>query len=298
MGVLIYTIGVDFSILDGGITSTQCTWDYVGTEQKMPQAGDNGGQGVICVLQAILVTYGGMAGAYWVTMVSIALFQSIFFPSKWNSTKKITHIVAHIVCWGLPLVQIIIALGAQEIDGQGSGNHICFIEIPWAYGLFFGPVNTALVIGSVLLIVTIGKVIVIKGKMKARSHVTLVHLIRMSFLLLLYWACFGYLLGYSYYIAAIEQDLYNSARQQVHCSILTGQPCSSSTSINLGAWYLAAISEGSQGIVVFAVVGLSGETIGFWKHLLKEWRNPGKVIRDTRGSTIADSSTTNSISMQ
>jgi len=119
-------------------------------------------------------------------------------------------------------------------------------------------VNTALVIGSVLLIVTIGKVIVIKGKMKARSHVTLVHLIRMSFLLLLYWACFGYLLGYSYYVAAIEvqliplspleksdpkkivfqQDLYNSARQQVHCSILTGQPCSSSTSINLGAWYV------------------------------------------------------------
>jgi len=34
-----------------GITNTQCTWDYVGTEQLMPQAGDNGGQGVICVLQ-------------------------------------------------------------------------------------------------------------------------------------------------------------------------------------------------------------------------------------------------------
>jgi len=62
--------------------------------------------------------------------------------------------------------------------------------------------------------------------------------------------------------------------------------------------YLAAISEGSQGIVVFAVVGLSGETIGFWKHLLKEWRNPGKVIRDTRGSTIADQATANSISVQ
>jgi len=42
-------------------------------------------------MKAILVTYGGMAGAYWVTMVSIALFQSIFFPSKWNSTKKIVH---------------------------------------------------------------------------------------------------------------------------------------------------------------------------------------------------------------
>lgn len=52
------------SILGGPIRNI-CTLDEYPVATTMDNAGYNGGQGVICILQGILITYFGLAHNYW-----------------------------------------------------------------------------------------------------------------------------------------------------------------------------------------------------------------------------------------
>jgi len=64
-----------------------------------------------------------------------------------------------------------------------------------------------LLLGTVVVTVAIIRIVIIKGRMQVKSQITMEHVIRMTGVIILYWACLGYDLGYRYYIEGIEVNM-------------------------------------------------------------------------------------------
>jgi len=270
--------GIDIAVLIGGPRRTYCTWDDTPVLQSFDDARDNNGQGVVCVLQGMMVMYGGLAGSYWWVMLTYTVFQFVVVQISSQRARRTLHIVSHVVGWGLPAIFVVIALGAQQFDGQ-VGSHNCFVSRPWDWGIFYAPVFVNLGIGTTLMTTVIVKVLRVRAHLKAQSSISLEQVVRLSLLILGYWLVYAYLICYRIYLEAAKGDIQDSVADQITCSAETGDECPLAVGVNKGAWYLEAFAVGGQGIIIFCCLGLSKENFLFWWVLLQNWRSPLSVIK-------------------
>ncbi|ELR23372.1 Gprotein-coupled receptor [Acanthamoeba castellanii str. Neff] len=275
---IICTTGIDLAVLVGGPERTYCTWDDTPVLQSFDGARDNDGQGVVCVLQGMMVMYGGLAGSFWWVMLTFTVFQFIVIQLSSDGVKKALHIASHVVGWGMPAFFVTIALGAQQFDGQ-VGSHNCFVSRPWDWGIFYAPVFVNLCVGTTLMTIVIIKVLRIRSQLKEQTHISMEQVIRLSLLILGYWLVYAYVIGYRIYLEAVRSSIEDAVEDQIACSAATGDECPLSVGINKGAWYWEAFAVGGQGIIIFCCLGLSKETFTFWRVLFENWRRPMSVIK-------------------
>jgi hypothetical protein len=55
----------------------------------------------------------------------------------------------------------------------------------------------------------------------------------------------------------MQDDVKASIGDQIVCSAVTGQECSTDKEINKGAWYLQALTLSGQGVIIFCCLGMS-----------------------------------------
>jgi len=263
------TLGVDMTVLVGGNQNMQCTWDTVPVAQTMSVAGDNGGQGVVCIFQAIFIFYGILAASCWCLVMSYVVFHMLFLQIFSRTVLKWLHIAAHIFCWGYPALMIIIVLAAQQMSSSMPVGFTCFVNVPWDLGVFFVPVLLSLVLGTLFITLSLIKVAWMR-KIVKQSKITKEQMFRILSVILVFWGSLLYAIIYRFYIQATMNSVQDAVNEQVKCSATTGTDCPLSQKFNTGAWILEAFVLGSGGIIVFVFLGLSRDTLLFWQTIIKE----------------------------
>jgi len=279
----IFSISIELSVFVGGLERTQCTWDYAPIIETVNRAGKNGGQGVVCILQGILIYFTAIAVSLWITMMSIASFQLVFLNINSEESLRKLKIASHIIVWGGSSISTIIALGAQQYDGQMPAGHNCFLSNPWDLGLFYSPVILLTFLGTILTTPTIIKVMIAKIRFWDQSKITFEMVTRIACLVLLYWAIYSYITIYRLYVEGIQDTVKSAVMSQIKCSASTGKQCALTEKINTGTWYLEAIIVGAEGIIIFCCVGLTKRNLYFWLNIWK--KHSPKVFTTIRTAT-------------
>jgi hypothetical protein len=86
---------INISALVGGPKRTTCTWDDVPVGVSMDNAHENGGQGVVCIMQAIGIYYFGLACNFWwfaSTLHSPPPPSFCLSPSNWRRSSHDQHL--------------------------------------------------------------------------------------------------------------------------------------------------------------------------------------------------------------
>lgn len=193
--------------------------------------------------------FGGLAGSFWWVMLAYTVFQFLVFELASDRARRALHIVSHIVSWGIPVILVTIALGAQQFEARAAG-HNCFVVSPWDWGLFYAPICLNLAIGTTLMVISIIKVLRVRFHIKEQ-------VLRLVILIAVYWLIFVYLIFYRVYIEVVLDDVKAAIGDQIVCSAVTGQECSTEKEINKGAWYLQALTLSGQGVIIFCCLGMS-----------------------------------------
>ncbi|ELR23361.1 uncharacterized protein ACA1_069450 [Acanthamoeba castellanii str. Neff] len=243
---LISSIGIDIAVVVGGPERTNCTWDDTPVLQTFAGARDNDGQGVVCILQGMLIMFGGLAGSFWWVMLAYTVFQFLVFELASDRARR------------------------AQFEARAAG-HNCFVVSPWDWGLFYAPICLNLAIGTTLMVISIIKVLRVRFHIKEQ-------VLRLVILIAVYWLIFVYLIFYRVYIEVVLDDVKAAIGDQIVCSAVTGQECSTEKEINKGAWYLQALTLSGQGVIIFCCLGMSKDTFTFWQRLLRNWRDPMSVI--------------------
>ncbi|ELR20679.1 Frizzled/Smoothened family membrane region protein [Acanthamoeba castellanii str. Neff] len=288
---LVCSVGVLLPVLVGGPRRTFCTWDEVPVLQTFEGARDNNGQGVVCVLQGMLIMYGGLAGSCWWLMLTVTGFQFIVLKVGSSRIKMLLNIGSHMVGWGVPGLCVLIGLAAQKFVGV-AGGYNCFVADPWDWGLWYGPVLFNLIVGTTLMAIVILKVWRVQSRLKEVSQTVISkeHLIRLTGLIVGYWFLYAFFTFYRVYEETVADDIEDAVAEQIACGVATGEPCELSVKLNRGSWYLQAMTLGGQGVIIFCSLGLSKalEPYLFWRVLLKNWRQPMSIIRGTSSKSQSD----------
>lgn len=101
-----------------------CVGSFFGSEKS----------GVLCYVQSMLLEFGQLSSVLWTMCMSITLFLVLFLKKKrrYRSAEKYFHVL----CWGLPIVMIIIALSTSTIGTVGG---YCWISPEnWQFLHFYG----------------------------------------------------------------------------------------------------------------------------------------------------------------
>lgn len=280
------------SILIGGPRKLTCTWDDPSVMMTWDNAGDNDGQGVVCILQAMILVFFAVAGSFWWLTLTFNIFELLVLGMKRELVKKIYYF-QHIINWGVPTVCVIIGLAGRAFGGV-TANHNCWMASPYDWAAFYSWVLLNLLIGTILVGISLVKIIRVKAKFK-QSSIKTEQIIRLGFLVVLYWAVYLYFCIYRLVNETRQDDYKEAFASQIQCSALSGEECPFSGGMNRGMWLIQAMAVGSHGIIIFMVLAFTKETFWFWVDLIQNWRTPmlvldGSVSRTQTNSTAQSTS--------
>uniref|UniRef100_A0AAU8KZ66 FzdD n=1 Tax=Halisarca dujardinii TaxID=2583056 RepID=A0AAU8KZ66_HALDU len=193
-------LGVNFILLSAALLLSSiatlanypfaCEDESLVIYQRLPAANISF-RGVLCILIAILLYYTTMATLVWWVVLTITWLLATTLKWAAEAIAKF-WIVYHIVGWGLPLVQTIIVVGVQWIDGE-AGSGVCYLGNldMVAKGVFvFVPTLAYILLGLVIFTISCLSLFNIRAQIKrqhdsekvTRLHKLLLHVLLFSLL--------------------------------------------------------------------------------------------------------------------
>ncbi|KAL6063715.1 hypothetical protein QOT17_011384 [Balamuthia mandrillaris] len=199
-----------------------------------------------CTVQGILVVYFFMAAVLWWLVICFNIFLMMIFAAKsvdWHKpkTKRILKMCYHSVAWLLPLISLVISLGAERLGANGSDlwctihssdvdNALKFVigkgedgieaegetANVWNFVLFWLPIVLCVVIGVSLILVVIifqlrqesgvkGFWAFVKGQWRI-----------FAFLALYIWVC-SFLFAFQLDFLGRRRDQYDAYEDHISC---------------------------------------------------------------------------------
>eukprot|EP01087_Luapelamoeba_hula_P015291 TRINITY_DN4550_c0_g2_i1.p1 TRINITY_DN4550_c0_g2~~TRINITY_DN4550_c0_g2_i1.p1 ORF type:complete len:735 (+),score=86.34 TRINITY_DN4550_c0_g2_i1:23-2206(+) len=259
-----------------------------------------------CTVQGVTYVYFTLAGALWWLMIGITMFLTIAFRFKpqeiqlftvWSGKRvvwlsQLVQGVMHAICWGVPLIVVIIALSAHKI-GYGPSDFWCtlhsgedirvtlgdvFVELTgvdkvqevdlWNLLLLTIPIFCITLIGTLLL----GLVLVFAWIKSRQGLLFLRHQWRLLVLMLIYLWVYTFVFGYRVQITSERHKQYDDYVNFINCqkSTTTRDPnCHLSTEVVYPLWFIAGFNVAAQGIFVFFIYGTSRGIAKSWGRLFK-----------------------------
>jgi hypothetical protein len=232
----------------------------------------------------MLFLFFALAGNFWWFALTLCMFEILVLHLTKETTEKVYY-VFHAICWGLPLIPVIIVLCAQQFGSQDP-LPTCFIvgNQWWAWTLYYIPVGITLILGTILILISTARVL--KTRLKDQRRRMQEHIIRLLLLVFLYWLILLYPWIFRIYTEVITNDLETALEEQVQCSLLTGEDCPLSERLNYGLWLLYIFDVTGHGCIIFLFFGTSRAPFYFWWSLIKSWRNPMAVMGNRKMSSL------------
>ncbi|KAN0045393.1 hypothetical protein ACTA71_005771 [Dictyostelium dimigraforme] len=101
-----------------------------------------------CYLYAITITYGSLACWLWTLCLAFSIYNLIVKrepePEKYEKFY-------HAICWGIPLICVIVMLAKKTIEPVGNWCWISEKYVGYRFGLFYGPFFAIWIISAVLV---------------------------------------------------------------------------------------------------------------------------------------------------
>lgn len=260
-----------FPAVRGGIEPLVCTEGTPKRLVTMSNAGEHDGGGVVCIIQGIILYYCPMAAMFWWLFLVLTVFELIVLERSTNFIKRF-HLFYHIVAWGFPLIGVVILLASKNI-GALTGVPSCFMATDHeAYGwvLFYGPLATCLIIGSILMTLSVIKFARIRFRFSGHTKDKIEQLVRMILLVMAYFLILAYPLAFRIYQRVIQDDLIDALEEQVTCSATTATECGLTYRLNYGSLLLEVMDVSCYGIIIFITM-CSSDMLIWWYYLLKAW---------------------------
>eukprot|EP01087_Luapelamoeba_hula_P022947 TRINITY_DN835_c0_g1_i2.p1 TRINITY_DN835_c0_g1~~TRINITY_DN835_c0_g1_i2.p1 ORF type:complete len:695 (+),score=62.42 TRINITY_DN835_c0_g1_i2:54-2138(+) len=278
-----------------------------------------------CTVQGVTYAYFTLAGALWWLSIGINMLVTIAFSYKPRERKLLTiksrsvmqseliQAVLHAVCWGIPLIVVIIALGNHKIGYNPSdfwctihsGEQILFVlgEVRvalsgdtsvtktdlWNLLLLTIPIFCITLIGTVILIL-----VFVFGWIKSKRGLKfLKDQWRLLLLMGLYLYVYSFVFGYRVQLTTDRQAQYQDYLDFINCQKANPGDqgrCHLATEVVYPLWIISAFNVAGQGIFVFLIYGTSRGVAKSWGALFKLCgiRVP-KVSTDSRSSSLPGS---------
>ncbi|KAL6079422.1 hypothetical protein QOT17_001047 [Balamuthia mandrillaris] len=259
------TLGMMLGLFAGGMRNVLCS---DGEYQAVGQ-GDAGG--LACVLQGMLIVFGGLwAGSLW-PIVGINLVLMVVVKIKQETLAKLKHLY-HLIFWSIPTVMTIIPLAAKKISASPTLPW-CFVYDKdsdwWTYGCFHILFILTWIVGSVSLVIVLVSICLRTYKFNLQGNMPLQQFIRILVLLGIYWLMGASIMVYRFYGSAIKEKVQNSIEDQIYCSAYTGTECELEEKPSYGMTLFNSIVMSSIGFCVFFAVGCSEKTFRYWQSLIR-----------------------------
>lgn len=289
-----------FPIISGGPTRMVCTRGDPPVEVTFDNAREHDGAGVPCVLQGMGILYFALAANFWWLALCINVFEMVFLGRSVHVVRQ-WHLFYHIFAWGAPLLGVIIVLAGTSFGALPAVPY-CFVAGNewWQWTIFYIPVVSCLIIGTILIIASVIRFIRVRFRFKGQEGQKIAQTARLLLLIVMYWLLLLYPVIYRIYTRASEDEIADAVEQQVTCSANTGTACEQEHRLNVGSWFLMLIDLGAHGFVVF-VGCLSWEMIYFWWRANKllytrPWREAIAEIKEliTHDESASSSSSSSS----
>eukprot|EP01087_Luapelamoeba_hula_P022951 TRINITY_DN835_c0_g1_i7.p1 TRINITY_DN835_c0_g1~~TRINITY_DN835_c0_g1_i7.p1 ORF type:complete len:705 (+),score=95.01 TRINITY_DN835_c0_g1_i7:54-2168(+) len=258
-----------------------------------------------CTVQGVTYAYFTLAGALWWLSIGINMLVTIAFSYKPRERKLLTiksrsvmqseliQAVLHAVCWGIPLIVVIVALGNHKIGYNPSdfwctihsGEEIRFVlgdvlvELSgvtavtkvdlWNLLLLTIPIFCITLIGTVILIL-----VAVFAWIKSRQGLLFIKdQWRLLALMSLYLYVYSFVFGYRVQITSARQEQYQNYLDLINCQKYSpeqaDQRCSLATEVVYPVWIIAAFNVAGQGIFVFLIYGTSRGVARSWGALFR-----------------------------
>eukprot|EP01087_Luapelamoeba_hula_P022953 TRINITY_DN835_c0_g2_i1.p1 TRINITY_DN835_c0_g2~~TRINITY_DN835_c0_g2_i1.p1 ORF type:complete len:743 (+),score=90.67 TRINITY_DN835_c0_g2_i1:94-2322(+) len=258
-----------------------------------------------CTVQGVTYVYFTLAGALWWLSIGINLFVTIAFGYKPQERRLCSAVlkshhrevmhsdliqaVLHAVCWGIPLIVVIIGLGSHKIGYNPSdfwctlhsGEEIRFVlgeDAPfprltgdtdvtkvdlWNLLLLTIPIFCITLIGTVILIL-----VFVIGWIKSRQGLRFLRdQWRLLLLMFLYLYVYSFVFGYRVKLTVDRQAQYEEFLDFINCQKANAgnqEVCQLSSIVVYPLWIISAFNVAGQGIAVFLIYGTSRGVAKSW----------------------------------
>ncbi|KAL6071601.1 hypothetical protein QOT17_006037 [Balamuthia mandrillaris] len=265
--------GLMMGLFAGGMRNIICEDDT--TYQEMGE-GEEGGFG--CVLQAISVTYGGIAISCWWFILSFNMLLLINCKLSRDNLNKVEKWY-HLFGWGLPLIGTIVPLAAHKMKASPTLPW-CFIYDEdtdwWLYGNFYILVTGSWFFGSLILLSVIAYLLKRTYDFRKESGMPVTQFIRLAILLASFWVLSSFVIAYRFYGTGIKTSVESALEHQIRCSAITGAECSLEERPNYGFLFWTSFVLSNFGTISFLVLGTNKSVFPFWRDLLRDvWKGKG-----------------------
>ncbi|KAL6052268.1 hypothetical protein QOT17_018670 [Balamuthia mandrillaris] len=260
------TVGMMFGVFAGGVENVLCSEDGDFQEIGVGEAG-----GLACVLQGVLILYGGLATGLWWPTLGLNLVLLVVVQVKQETLKKF-EIWYHLYSWGVPVVLTIIPLAANKLTAPPTVPY-CFVYDQdndwWVYGCFYILFIATWVFGSACLIIVLISIFMRTYQFNEHGNMPLTQFIRILILLFVYWSTSLILIVFRFYYSAVTDDIKHATKEQIYCSAFTGTDCElkgDHPSYTLSVFMTLAMS--CLGFCIFLAVGSTKRMYKYWMSLL------------------------------
>jgi hypothetical protein len=300
-----------------------CLGSMIGHENmwcSSPEIPNRWGNGW-CTVQGVTFVYFTLSSALWWLSICVNLCLMVIFryqPEKcilykYNNNTSFSHgfivqIVLQVLCWGIPLIVIIITLSAHKI-GYGASDFWCTIQSGenlllvsgskgittsgvdsvqqvdiWNLILLTIPVICITCIGAVILTVT-----VIFAWFKSKSGIKfLIKQWRLVALLSLYIWIYTFVFSYHIQFTSQRQNQYDFYASYINClkeSPILGGTCDLKQAVNFPLWFIASFNAVGQGCLVFVIFGTSSTIFNAWRNLFRRMARMSPISSGSTGTT-------------
>ncbi|KAL6055994.1 hypothetical protein QOT17_016411 [Balamuthia mandrillaris] len=268
------SLGLVFGVFAGGSENIICSdkGEYQGVGR-----GDAGG--LACVLQGILLVFGGLCVACWWTIAAFNLVMLIVVQVSRDKLHKFEKWY-HIIGWTLPVLLTIIPLAAKKIQASPTVSW-CFIYDEdtdwWIYGNFYILFIGSWLFGSLLILGVVITILRRSYQFDKKGNLPFRVVIRLLVMMCLFWGLTAFQIAYRFYGSAIKDDITEALEEQVVCSASTGTECELKEKPNFGFLLWTVLVMTNLGAFAFLTIGCTKTTFNFWRGLIKDlWRAKGR----------------------
>eukprot|EP01087_Luapelamoeba_hula_P022949 TRINITY_DN835_c0_g1_i4.p1 TRINITY_DN835_c0_g1~~TRINITY_DN835_c0_g1_i4.p1 ORF type:complete len:687 (+),score=62.90 TRINITY_DN835_c0_g1_i4:54-2114(+) len=257
-----------------------------------------------CTVQGVTYVYFTLAGALWWLAIGLNMLAIIAFgyrpkekrllsvKSRTVMHSELIQAVLHAVCWGIPLIVVIVGLGAHKI-GYNPSDFWCTLhsgeEIRFVLGSRYADLtgntdttrvdlwNLLLLTIPIFCITLIGTVILILvfvfGWIKSRQGLRFLRdQWRLLLLMFLYLYVYSFVFGYRVQLTTDRQQQYEDYLDFINCQKANPSRqyiCHLATEVVYPLWIISAFNVAGQGIFVFLIYGTSRGIAKSWGELFR-----------------------------
>lgn len=292
-----------------------CLTSLVGYKNLWCSSGENNLWGDFwCTIQGITYSYFLLASSLWWLACSIFMLVTILKYKPHNnyiwkniSQAHVIMFVTHLLCWGVPLIIVIIALINEKIGYGGSdfwctihsgltvllkrgygiedGGNLKLVPITeeeqidaWNLALITIPIYLNTLIGTIILLTSL-VILCIRTKFTKLSNMSMYA--QLILLLFLYICIYTFMLSSKIEFTARRSDQNEEFAEYYNCVTKNLGSCSTSSKVNFPLWLISSILISSQGIYLFLIYGttprLYSPLVDLWNKLRKKKPTRGIV---------------------